>query len=395
MTTDQPQPDDPFDEEVASLLRRATSAPEPRGEFIQLLGERLDAQFAARLRPATLVQTLVSPALNGHGAAWNGAAVNGHAGKQLAALEKRSTCAVKRSAWRRRMMFVGAAAALLAVMVVWGPAYGWTAAVRQWVVSVVPFVQLHPASPGARLDVPAGGAGLPQVASVKQVQPANTPAAPAQFRTFDVPAATENGAGTAVRAVSPERETIIVATAPKDRPAEPAAGYASAEPARQKKVAPPWEPLAEPLPLEKLSQCVDDDLAAMWQSNGIHPAEPASDVEFMRRVYLDLTGRIPSVSEVHAFLDSRSPQRREQLVERLLTHRDHATHLAAVWRRMLLPDGVDLTSLRRHGLVRRVAHRAVRRQRALRSDRPRPARSGGARIRGRPAVVLFVAEAES
>jgi hypothetical protein len=88
---------------------------------------------------------------------------------------------------------------------------------------------------------------------------------------------------------------------------------------------------------------VDQELAALWQARGIRTAAPASDVEFMRRVFLDLTGRIPSVNEVHEFLDDKSPERREKLVDRLLAHHDHATHLAAVWRTMLLPEGMMVT----------------------------------------------------
>ena len=92
-----------------------------------------------------------------------------------------------------------------------------------------------------------------------------------------------------------------------------------------------------------MSQRIDEQLAALWLAQGIHPVGPSSDAEFMRRVYLDLTGRIPTVSEVHEFLDDQSPDRREQLVDRLLAHRDHATHLAAVWRQILIPDDVDLS----------------------------------------------------
>jgi hypothetical protein len=84
-------------------------------------------------------------------------------------------------------------------------------------------------------------------------------------------------------------------------------------------------------------------LAALWSSNGIRPVGPSSDPEFMRRVFLDLTGRIPSVFEAQEFLEDSSPDRREQLVDRLLAHRDHATHLAAVWREILLPNDVDLS----------------------------------------------------
>ena len=108
-------------------------------------------------------------------------------------------------------------------------------------------------------------------------------------------------------------------------------------------IAPAWEPFAAPLAADELSRRVDDELAALWSSNGIRPVGPSSDPEFMRRVYLDLTGRIPSVFEAQEFLEDSSPDRRERLVDRLLAHRDHATHLAAVWREILLPSDVDLS----------------------------------------------------
>jgi hypothetical protein len=109
--------------------------------------------------------------------------------------------------------------------------------------------------------------------------------------------------------------------------------------------APKWEPFEQPLAEGELSQRVDEELAAVWRANGIRPVEPANDTEFMRRVYLDLTGRIPSVNEAREFLEESAPERRELLVDRLLEHRDHATHLAAVWREILIPSEVDLSRL--------------------------------------------------
>ncbi len=108
---------------------------------------------------------------------------------------------------------------------------------------------------------------------------------------------------------------------------------------------PAWEPFAEPLPQSELSERIDHELAAVWLANGIRPVGPATDAEFMRRVYLDLVGRIPSPSEVQEFLEDPSSNRREALVDRLLEHRDHATHLAAVWRGILLPSEGDLSRL--------------------------------------------------
>lgn len=94
-------------------------------------------------------------------------------------------------------------------------------------------------------------------------------------------------------------------------------------------------------PLADLVEQVDAKLQGNWQQQGIRVAEPASDTEFLRRVYLDLTGRIPVPFEVYEYLQADPTNRREQLVEQLLDSRDHATHLATVWRKLLLPDGVD------------------------------------------------------
>ncbi len=50
----------------------------------------------------------------------------------------------------------------------------------------------------------------------------------------------------------------------------------------------------------------------------IVPSGQADDATFMRRVYLDLLGRIPTVDEAQTFLDSLLPDRRTQHVDHLL-----------------------------------------------------------------------------
>ena len=84
-------------------------------------------------------------------------------------------------------------------------------------------------------------------------------------------------------------------------------------------------------------------LAAQWKRDGIQAADRTTDEEFVRRVYVDLAGRIPSVSELYDFEEDTKPGKRLRLIDRLLASRDHATHLSTVWTRFLLPDGVDLS----------------------------------------------------
>ena len=57
-------------------------------------------------------------------------------------------------------------------------------------------------------------------------------------------------------------------------------------------------------------------------------AKISSDAEFLRRVYLDLTGIIPSTEEVRGFLADTMPDRRAKLIDRLLATEKHAYHLA-------------------------------------------------------------------
>ena len=57
-------------------------------------------------------------------------------------------------------------------------------------------------------------------------------------------------------------------------------------------------------------------LAAKWAEAKVRPAPPADDAEFLRRVYLDLVGKIPTAAEAREFLDDPSPDKRARLVER-------------------------------------------------------------------------------
>ncbi|MBW3600741.1 MAG: DUF1549 and DUF1553 domain-containing protein [Planctomycetes bacterium] len=90
---------------------------------------------------------------------------------------------------------------------------------------------------------------------------------------------------------------------------------------------------------------VDELLAARWREEGVTPATLSDDSEFLRRVYLDLTGVIPPVAEVRAFLNDDSADKRQRLIERLLASPAHATHLATTWRNIMLPAGFETGDL--------------------------------------------------
>jgi hypothetical protein len=97
--------------------------------------------------------------------------------------------------------------------------------------------------------------------------------------------------------------------------------------------------------IDALAARIDTLLAEAWAAQGIEPAAAASDARFLRRVSLDLVGRIPRAAEARAFLADTAPDRRRQLVERLLASREHAEYMAAVWHAALLPDVAGSTPL--------------------------------------------------
>ena len=63
---------------------------------------------------------------------------------------------------------------------------------------------------------------------------------------------------------------------------------------------------------------IDKTVFAKLNRMRISPSEPCTDGEFIRRVYLDAIGTLPSSDEVRAFLADTSKDRRAKLVDRLL-----------------------------------------------------------------------------
>jgi hypothetical protein len=63
---------------------------------------------------------------------------------------------------------------------------------------------------------------------------------------------------------------------------------------------------------------VDELVFDKLQSANIIPSEPAGDAEFLRRVYLDVTGVPPPFEQAAAFLDSTDPGKRAKLIDMLL-----------------------------------------------------------------------------
>ena len=95
-------------------------------------------------------------------------------------------------------------------------------------------------------------------------------------------------------------------------------------------------PLGAPvdsLPPEK--NFIDRHVFANLQRLGIPPSALCDDSTFLRRVNLDLAGRLPTVEETQAFLASREPDKRDRLIETLLASPEYADWFANKWTALL------------------------------------------------------------
>lgn len=95
---------------------------------------------------------------------------------------------------------------------------------------------------------------------------------------------------------------------------------------------------AEPADPAQVAQTIDKLIEQPLAKANLQSAGPADDAEFLRRATLDLTGRIPTLEQVNAYLGNTNPGRRAQLIEELLASPAHAEHLARTWRELIAPD---------------------------------------------------------
>jgi hypothetical protein len=76
---------------------------------------------------------------------------------------------------------------------------------------------------------------------------------------------------------------------------------------------------------------IDDIVFTRLAKDGLAPALPCSDAVFIRRVFLDLIGTLPTSGEVTAFLTDKASDKRTQLLETLFARDEFADYWAMKW----------------------------------------------------------------
>jgi hypothetical protein len=132
---------------------------------------------------------------------------------------------------------------------------------------------------------------------------------------------------------------VGAADAPPPRAVFAPAPPPHAAPVRQYAVAPTPRNYDTPTPRYVVAPLIDHFVDAAIAEAGVTPAGQADDATLVRRLTLDLVGRIPTTAEVDAYVNSTDPNKRAALVDRLIASPAFARHQAALFEVMFNPEG--------------------------------------------------------
>jgi len=83
---------------------------------------------------------------------------------------------------------------------------------------------------------------------------------------------------------------------------------------------------------------IDEHVWTKLERLGITPSEPADESTLLRRLYLDIIGRLPTPDEVRSYLADTSSDKRAKLIDALLERPEYADHWANKWADLLRPN---------------------------------------------------------
>jgi hypothetical protein len=107
-------------------------------------------------------------------------------------------------------------------------------------------------------------------------------------------------------------------------------------------------PLGAPVDqLPEAKNFIDKFVFANLKQIGVPPSPISDDATFLRRVSLDIAGRLPTLEETKAFLADKTPDKRDRAIESLLGTPDYADYFANKWTALLKnkrDENADITA---------------------------------------------------
>ena len=81
----------------------------------------------------------------------------------------------------------------------------------------------------------------------------------------------------------------------------------------------------------QVSARIDAMMETFWKDKQVEPNSLVDDATFLRRIYLDAVGRIPTAAEAEAFLADKSKDKRSRLIDELLDSEGYVNHQFNYW----------------------------------------------------------------
>jgi hypothetical protein len=106
---------------------------------------------------------------------------------------------------------------------------------------------------------------------------------------------------------------------------------------RMGKQADPLLPAQKKYEPQQVAETIDRHINTTLASAKLKPAPRSDDAEFLRRVYLDLTGRVPTGQQAAAFLDDAHNDKRAKLIDTLLATPEFGEQFRRTWRDWICP----------------------------------------------------------
>ncbi len=101
---------------------------------------------------------------------------------------------------------------------------------------------------------------------------------------------------------------------------------------------------------------IDAEIFGKMARLDVHPARLTTDQEFVRRIYLDLTGRIPSPDDIRSFVADTTANKRDLLIDKLLNSPEYADRWT-MWLGDLLQNTAASTNIARQANGRNAFYR--------------------------------------
>ncbi|MDA0284922.1 MAG: DUF1549 domain-containing protein, partial [Planctomycetota bacterium] len=84
---------------------------------------------------------------------------------------------------------------------------------------------------------------------------------------------------------------------------------------------------------------IDELVTKQLRRLNLPPSPPASDAAFLRRVYIDTIGTLPTAEDVRQFLADTAPDKRDKVIESLLSRSEFVDYWTYKWSDILLLNG--------------------------------------------------------